>query len=241
MKKNILKGFICLIAMTMLLCTGCMGVGQPSAKDPLFYYNRTMFYVNRDIDHILIGPITKVYVAITPHWLQERVHNVFSNLDDMNVMVNDLLQLAITDFWKDIGRFLLNTTLGIGGLFDVAAHYHLHKHHNDFGITLARWGYCHPTFFMMPILGPSTTRDFLGFFLDYKALSIWPYLHPARTRNALLAGYAINKRRHLLSKDPLIDQAFDPYVFVRNAYLRIREHTIKKRLQRIKNGCQKKS
>ncbi len=210
----------------MSLLSGCMGMGRPSDKDPLFYYNRMVFYINQDVDRVLIRPVTKVYVTLAPDWFQKCIHNAFSNLDDINVIANDILQFAFYDTWRDTRRLLINTTLGIGGLFDVASHYHLSKHHNDFGLTLAHWGYQNSTFIVLPLVGPRTVRDSFGLVADYGLLTVWPYIDPGHTRNNLLAATMIDKRRELLSKDALIRRAFDPYVFVRNAYLKSRKQSI---------------
>lgn len=233
MENQLRKYLPFLIAIFCLCLTGCMGTGPSFKQDPLFYYNRTMFYINQDIDRTIIRPITKTYTTLMPGWIQDRIHLVFSNVDDINVIVNDLLQFDLRDAWQNSCRFLINSTLGLAGLFDVAVHYDFPKHYNDFGLTLARWGYYNSKFIVIPLLGPSTTRDSFGIFVDYSLLSVWPYIKPSNRRQQLLTGYAINKRRHLLSKDTLIREAFDPFVFVRDAYMKSRKKDIKDRLRAV--------
>lgn len=232
MKQMIHAFFLSLI---LLVSAGCMGMGKPTPQDPLFYYNHTMFYINQDFDRILFKPITKIYTTISPIWIQNRVHHVFSNLDDLNVILNDILQLHFADMFHNTGRFLINSTLGVAGLFDVATYYHLPKRPNDFGLTLATWGYRKPTFIVLPLLGPSTTRDALGLAVDYNALTFWTYLNNTSMRNELLLLNATDKRRELLSQDPLVKQAFNPYAFVKDAYLKHRTRIIEERNRACQN------
>ena len=185
-----------------------------------------MFKFNEVFDAVTIKPIAQVYDAVLPNFAKEVTTNAYANIDEVPAIGNDILQArigwAISDFW----RLVFNSTIGVGGLFDVATHFGLKKHRQDLGLTFARWGVKNSSYFVIPFFGPSTIRDGVARFVNYKFLTIYPYVDPAALRLGLWGGDMVNVRAQLLPTDKLVEQAFDPYIFVRNAYLQHREHLI---------------
>jgi len=125
-------------------------------KDPLERFNRVMFTFNDNLDFYLIKPVAELYNAVLPKPLNKGIHNFFNNLGEIPTIANDLLQLNLYQMTKDICRLGINTTMGIGGLFDIATRMHLPYFQNDFGLTLARWGYKDSSYLVLPVLGSNT-------------------------------------------------------------------------------------
>lgn len=209
------------ILFALLALVGCACV------DPLEPVNRKIFCFNMALDRGLFRPIAKAYDKVVPAPIACGIGNFFDNIDDVTNVANNILQLKFLDAWSDVWRIAFNTTLGIGGLFDVATCAGLPKHHQDFGLTLARYGYAHSIYLMIPFFGPSTVRDTIGWTVDWRYLSVWPYIEPKELRYGLYGLRLIHKRALLLCADKLIDEAIDPYVFVRDAYLQKRDSEVK--------------
>lgn len=199
--------------------------------DPYEKFNRHVFAFNMALDKHVFRPIAHGYDVIMPVPIRKGISNFFANLDMLNTIPNDLLQGKTAYFTADTWRFILNSTLGIGGLFDVATRFGLPKHHEDFGLTLAYWGgECGlkpQPYLMLPILGSTTTRDAFG---KIPAYATWPftYVDPQYYNYGALALSAVDKRADLLPADKLVNDSFDPYIFVRSAYLQSRNHNIEK-------------
>ena len=193
-------------------------------NDPLERMNRATFQFNRTVDKLLVRPLAKTYRQLTPAPVKHGVKNFFSNLDDVRVAVNDLLQLRFGQAASDLTRFTVNTTLGVGGLMDVAdSAFELKKNHQDFGKTLAHWGVGAGPYIVLPLFGPSTVRDSFG--LGFDALSDpLSAIDHVESRNILMAGKTVEFRASVLSFDNLITG--DEYLFIRGAYLQYREHAI---------------
>jgi len=154
--------FICFIALS-----GCSTVSHtPDANDPLESYNRNMFEFNDGVDKYVLKTVAQGYDTIAPNFVQKGINNFFSNQDDLVVIINDLLQLKLTQLASDTGRLLINSTLGMGGLIDIASDMNMPKHNEDFGQTLGHWGTPAGPYFVIPILGPSTIRDTGGLVVD---------------------------------------------------------------------------
>ena len=152
-------------------------------------------------------------LAVTP--LEAKA--VFINLGTVTVIANDILQLNIHQAANDIWRLGINTTIGIGGLFDVATRIKLPLYHNDFGLTMAKWGYKNSTYLVLPFFGPNTIRDGLGIPVDYFAFSVYPYIQPESRRYEVYGLSIVDKRAQLLKYEEVIDEAaVDRYVFVRD-------------------------
>lgn len=191
--------------------------------DPYEGFNRHVYAFNETVDKIFLKPIAKTYQTVLPAIVRARVTCFFNNLDMIPTMINDGFQGKPDDFGRDTWRFLINSTIGIAGLFDPATrHFHLSYHHQDFGLTLSRWGYKNSNYLMLPIIGPSTIRDFMSLPVNY-ASSVSTYVDDT-TAYALLGGNLINTRSNLLNYDSVLNQAFDPYVAVRSGYFQKRSN-----------------
>lgn len=196
-------------------------------KDPYEKFNRAMFIFNDNLDFYLIKPVAQLYNAILPKPLNKGIHNFFNNLGELPIIANDLLQFNFYQMTKDASRFLINSTLGIGGLFDMATRMHMPYFQNDFGLTLAKWGYGDSNYIVLPVLGPNTIRDGLGIPVDYFGFSIYPYIQPQSTRAQLLTLFMVDHRANLLQFEPVLEEAaIDRYVFMRNAYMQHRAFQI---------------
>lgn len=215
-------------AMVFLLF-GCANkkLAKGEVNDPYQAFNRQMYSFNRGIDTIFIKPIAGVYHFAVPQPVRRGVTNFFSNINDINVTINKVLQFKIHDAVRSAVRFAMNSTVGVGGLFDVASHTGLYKHRADFGLTLARYGMTESPYLVLPFLGPGTVRDQAGFFVDWY-LSPWAYLNDEKWLYSLLALKIINTRANLLDEGMYVDYAaMDEYTFVRDIYLQRREALIK--------------
>ncbi|MBL8470316.1 MAG: VacJ family lipoprotein [Rhodocyclaceae bacterium] len=206
------------------LLAGCASTNNP--HDPLEGFNRAMFSFNEGVDKVALKPIAKGYDAAVPQPVRTGVSNAFSNVGDLWVGVNDLLQGKPGAAATDLFRVLVNSTIGILGLFDVASEMGLEKHNEDFGQTLGRWGVGSGAYIVLPFFGPRTLRDSLGLGVD---LYVDPVANhdPVDVRNSLLALRAVSDRAELLPLDRTIEEAStDKYAYVRDAYLQRRRSLI---------------
>jgi phospholipid-binding lipoprotein MlaA len=195
--------------------------------DPYEKINRPIFKFNYELDKDLVRPVAKGYNKIIPTYIQARVLNFFNNLNMIPSTINDALQLNVYQTLADGSRFIANSTVGILGLYDVAAKMDLPPHHNDLGLTFARWGLVKSPYLVIPFFGPSTIRDAFGE-VGNIYLSVWPYIGDDLITYPLFGVNKLNQRASLLGADKLVDTAFDPYVFVRDAYLQKRADQISK-------------
>ncbi len=131
-------------------------------NDPFENTNRKIFDFNQDVDRIILVPVAKGYRAVLPAPVRDSLHDFLRNLDEPIIFANDVLQARPDLASKTFARFMINTTIGIGGLFDVATHLKVPFHDNDLGITFAVWGIRSGPYIILPILGPSTVRDAIG-------------------------------------------------------------------------------
>jgi phospholipid-binding lipoprotein MlaA len=196
-----------------------------------------MYQFNDSVDQYVLKPVAQGYDKVTPAPVQKGISNFFSNLDDVLVVVNDLLQLKLAQFASDTGRLIINSTLGLFGLIDWASDMGLEKHNEDFGQTLGYWGVPSGPYFILPFLGPSTIRDSGGLYVDtYYFDPVYRELHeefppPERENKDAVWGMtivkAVDTRAKLLKAESIMDEAaLDPYVFLREAYLQRRKHMV---------------
>jgi len=197
---------------------GCATTGG-NPDDPLERYNRAMFNFNDGVDKAVIKPVASGYKAVMPGFARTGVTNFFSNLGDIWIGINNILQGKIGAGASDFGRFAINTTAGILGLFDVASNAGLEKHNEDFGQTLGRWGVGSGAYVVLPILGPSSVRDgFSRLAVDWHGDPLW-YVSNVPTRNELLGVRLVNERANLLDIGQMAEEAaLDHYAYVRDAY-----------------------
>ncbi len=206
--------------------TGCATVTTSTKGDPFESYNRTMFTINDKVDQYALKPVAKGYVWAVPEPVRNSVTNFFSNIGDVYIAANNLLQLKIADGVSDIMRVAINTVFGVGGLFDVATVAKLPKHAGDFGLTMGHYGVPAGPFLVLPLLGPSTVRDTVGLVPDYFGNPL-SYVSPDSVSWTLYGVNLVNTRANLLgATDVLADAALDKYSFVRNAYLQRRQYLI---------------
>ena len=229
MKHNARFPILVLFCVSLVL-TGCATLppgSVASERDPLEPYNRAVYGFNDTLDRNLLQPVARGYVAITPDFLRTGVSNFFGNISDLAVFVNDFLQGKPGQGLEDGGRFVLNTTVGLLGLLDVATPAGLPHHREDFGQTLAVWGWDNSTYLVLPLLGPSTVRDTLGLVGD-TPLGLYTNLHTTNTKLAeIFAFETVNTRANLLAASNVLETAaLDPYAFVRDAYLQRRRNMI---------------
>jgi len=220
--------FRLLLLLAAGLLTGCATLppGERDPRDRFERFNRAIFTFNDALDRAIGEPLATGYVKVTPAPVRAGIGNFFNNLTYPTVIVNDLLQLKLKAFASDTGRLLLNTTIGIGGLFDPATQVGLPAGDEDFGQTLGRWGVPAGPYVMWPIAGPSTLRDTITWYPD-QLTDPKTYASPLGLRLGLNATSLLLDRVELLPADDPVRQSFDPYVFVRNAYLKRREYLVK--------------
>jgi phospholipid-binding lipoprotein MlaA len=205
---------------------GCATVGG-NPDDPLEGYNRAMFSFNDSVDKAVLKPVATGYKKVMPEVARTGVSNFFANLGDVWIGINNILQGKVGPGVSDFGRFAINTTMGIAGLFDVASGAGLEKHNEDFGQTLGRWGIGSGAYVVLPLLGPSDVRDGLSLLVvDWHGDPLW-YVRNIPTRNELVAAHYVDQRANLLDVSQLMEEAaLDRYVYVRSAYLQRRRSLV---------------
>ena len=216
-----------LLPLCLLFLGGCATLppGKRDARDPWERMNRATYHFNDAFDKAVARPVARGYQKATPHFVQTGIRNFFDNIDTPIVMVNDLLQGQFRPFLTDTGRLLLNTTVGIGGLFDPATAAGLEKNDRDFGQTLGKWGVHSGPYVVIPFLGPSDVRDVFGKAVDTYSTPR-SYINNVYWRYGLWLTDKIDERARLLGTDKLLDGAYDPYKFLRNAYLQHRDFKV---------------
>lgn len=214
------------LALAAAALAGCATVQTPTPGDPLEGLNRTVFKFNDTLDTYALKPVAKGYAWAVPQPVRSSVTNFFSNIGDVYVAANELLELKIADGVGDVMRVVINTVFGVGGLFDVATAARLPKHSADFGVTLGHYGVPPGPYLVLPLLGPSTVRDTAGLAVDYYGNPL-SYISPSGVSWALYGVNLVNTRANLLTTvDVLSGAAIDKYSFIRNAYLQRRQFLI---------------
>ena len=235
---------ILLLISLLTLLSGCSSTpyinnGERN-PDPWEGMNRSIDAFNTELDNYVLKPVAKGYQAITPEPVDRGISNFFSNLDDVTVFINDLLQFKVIQGISDFSRFTINSTVGILGLFDVAKLIGLEKHNEDFGQTLGFWGVPSGPYLVLPLFGPTTLRDGVGeFAVDWKTNPLL-YLgeegstieSPIDERNrkikyGLYTLDVIDTRADLLHASNIVEKSStDPYLFIREAYLQRRRNLV---------------
>lgn len=216
------------LLVALLILPGCATLpegSERSDKDPWERYNRAMHSFNDTVDRAVLKPVAKGYRAITPDPVEHGVTNFFNNLAYPLVILNQFLQADFGEGAHDTGRFLFNTIFGLGGIFDLATGVGLEAHNEDFGQTLAVWGIPDGPYLVLPFLGPSTVRDTVGTYGDSEADPMFDYLDEPEKYYAL-GLRIVDLRAQLLDFDSQLESTYDPYAFMRDAYLQRREYLI---------------
>ena len=213
-------------ALLLGTLAGCATSGGNPA-DPFEPFNRAMFTFNDTLDDAVMKPVARTYRAVLPGVVRTGVSNFFSNIEDVWVSVNQVLQGKFQRGLEDFSRFLFNSTFGIGGLFDLASDLvGLPKNSEDFGQTLAWWGVGGGAYLVLPILGPSTVRDGLAFLVDTEVDPVWR-INDVSVRNTAVVIRFTGRRAELLDATSVLEQAaLDKYGFVREAWLQRRRNLI---------------
>jgi len=208
-------------ATVVAVASGCASTNDNPA-DPFEGFNRAMFAVNEGLDTVAIKPVAQGYDAVAPLPVKVAVGNFFGNIWDSWTAINNLLQGKGGDALSDVGRVLINSTIGIGGAFDVASEMGLTKHSEEFGQTLGKWGVPDGPYFYWPIIGPRTTRDTFGWLVDTYYDPVWR-IDNIPLRNSLVTVRYVDLRASVLPTDKVIEEAaFDKYSYIRDAYLQHR-------------------
>jgi phospholipid-binding lipoprotein MlaA len=209
------------------LAAGCASApGRTTDDDRWEGFNRGVYKFNDTVDRAALKPVARGYRKVTPNWMRTGVGNFFSNLKYPITIVNQFLQGKGKLGLRDTGRFVLNTTVGLAGVLDVATRVGLEKNDEDFGQTLAVWGVHSGPYLTLPFFGPSTVRDaparIIDFFLDPLEFAdvSWEVTWGKRALDA------VHTRSELLPLDGALQRTFDPYAFVRDAWLQRREYVI---------------
>jgi phospholipid-binding lipoprotein MlaA len=214
-----------LTVVTLLITAGCATTGG-DPRDPFEGFNRSMYGFNQAVDEAVLKPVATAYKSNLPEIVQTGVRNFFSNLADVFISVNNLLQGKVIEAANDGMRFALNTTIGGFGVLDWASEMGLEKHNEDFGQTFGRWGVADGPYIVWPLLGSSTARDSVGEVID---ISVDPVSNhkPIAARNAMYLTRVVSKRADLLDASRILEEAaLDKYVFERDAYLQRRRNLI---------------
>lgn len=205
--------------------TEATGGGNSATYDPWERYNRKMHRFNLAIDRGIARPLANAYVNVTPQPVRLGVSNFFENLRSPLTMVNQLLQGHPVFALQTLGRFVMNSTLGIGGLMDPASAAKVPRRTEDFGQTLGVWGWQNSRYFELPLFGPRTVRDTFGLAGDVP-LSPLRQVDDSEVRFGLQGLQLVNTRSQLLAVDALRDQAVDEYALTRDAWLQRRNYMI---------------
>lgn len=213
----------CLVAAAVVI-SGCATGKDP--RDPFEPFNRGVYKFNDRVDKAVLQPTARAYRAVLPPFVRRSVSNVFSNMNDVRVGLNNTLQGKFTTAYTDFGRVAINSTLGVLGLFDIASEAGIEKHNEDFGQTLGWWGVADGPFIMLPIFGPSNARDTVGFVVDRYTDPV-NQIDPSRAQNQLTVTRLVNRRAELLDASRVLDTvALDQYQFVRDGYLQRRRSLV---------------
>lgn len=220
--QQIFSGLLIGAAITM---GGCATTGVTEQQtnvnkaDPYENINRKVFVFNDTVDDYVAKPISDAYRWVTPQFAQTGVYNFFSNLKNINVVINDVLQAKFAQSVHDTGRLALNTTMGLGGFVDVASQVGLQQNDEDFEQTLAVWGVPRGSYLVIPFIGPSTLRGIPGAAFDTAANPTSYVGLPVQLISLL------NTRANAEGALKFIDEAaLDPYVFTRESFLQWRNN-----------------
>ena len=219
---SIQKAYPLLISLALVGCASTGGPANP--KDPWEPYNRSMYKFNDAVDKAVLKPVAQGYGTAMPEFGKTMVTNFFSNLDDILVTINDVLQFKFSQAASDGTRVLFNSTFGLLGFFNVASG--LEKHNEDFGQTLGYWGVGPGPYVVLPFFGPRTVRDSFGLAVDSFASPV-RLISSVPIRNELYVTRTVDTRTGLLDNEKVLDEAaMDRYAFIRDGYLQQRRSLI---------------
>jgi len=210
-------------SILIILSFICFNIFSDEVSDPFENLNRNIYEFNEKVDQIVLKPTATLYSNITPTFLKKGISNFFDNLNEIDNSFNQLLQGKPLKSVNDLSRFIINTSLGFGGLIDVASEFGLVEHDEDFGQTLAVWGFGEGPYLMLPFLGPSNGRDIFS----RPVTSFFEgtfHMDNANVTISLTALDAIETREKLLQIESLISG--DEYTFIKDSYSQSRTYEI---------------
>jgi len=225
MKSIARTGAVLCMALLLAACAGTQNRHTDPVNDPWEGFNRKVYAFNDQLDRFVLRPVAVAYDTAVPDPLQKGIGNFLRNLGYPVTFINQILQGKFRDSGVSTGRFLVNSTIGLLGFFDVASKAGIPYYDEDFGQTLATWGYENSRYLVMPLFGPLTVRDTFG-------RSVYGYLHPiswaAREEHIYwpMVIDIVHTRAGFLDQDQVVRESFDPYVFVRDAWLQNRRFNI---------------
>ena len=222
MTKHFNKFFVAILVTFFMF-----GCASQQNKDPLEGLNRSVYKFNDVVDKAALKPIAQGYQAIAPTPVQTGVNNFFKNIRDVVTLVNELFQFKFKQAANTTGRVALNTTVGVLGIFDVHSKSGGVRTKEDFGQTLGYYGFDSGAYLVLPIFGPSSTRDGIGFVTDAFFFDPIGYINDDTTKWTTIAVAIVDKRADLMEEIDIRDKAFDPYAYMRDSYLQNRENLVK--------------
>lgn len=213
-----------LAVLAVALVAGC--AAGPTRDDPLEPMNRTLYQVHDAVDTAVVRPVAQAYVDFVPSLIRTGVSNVFNNINDLFSAVNGVLQGKLDKAGDDLGRVVLNTGFGLGGLFDLASMIGIERGNEDFGQTFGFWGFPQGPYLFVPLFGPTTVRDGSGYLVRFFVGPVG-YIDDTALRLSLYGVGYLDLRAEALSASSIVDTAaLDRYTFIRNAYLQRRRYLV---------------
>lgn len=203
---------------SVVLLQACATVKNPDPRDPIESFNRGMFGFNDVVDKAVLKPVATAYRGVVPELVRKGVGNFFGNLEDFWSAINNGLQLRGRDMGDNLGRFMVNTTIGLGGVIDVASDLNIERHPGNFGLTLGRWGVRPGPYVVLPLLGSYTLREVVAIPVDQQG-NLVSQIPDEGTRTGLTVLNAVDTRAKYLRAGDVVDgAALDRYTFTRDAY-----------------------
>lgn len=215
------------VLLVGIALSGCQSTDVKETNvDPFEGANRVIFGFNQSVDETILKPTAEFYKENMPEMVQNRVSDFMSNLGDISTFGNEILQFELRDGAKTLGRVLINSTIGLAGIFDFASDMGLEQTSEDFGQTMAVWGVPNGPYIVLPLLGPSTVRDSVGVYADItENIDTTKSLNGAEETTLLLTK-TVDKRVQLLPITNLLEKAPDPYTAMRYSYLQKRKYDV---------------
>jgi len=214
-------------SLLLTACTLCGCAAGPDPRDPLEPFNRKVYEFNDSVDKAVLKPVAKGYVAVVPQVMRRSATNFFNNLGVVVTTLNDAFQLKGTKVPVDFARFTTNMIFGLGGLIDVASELRIEDRREDFGQTLGYWGVGSGPYLVLPLLGPSSTRDAPALVVDFVANPYFYWNPNVQIRWSMFALDVVDTRANLLEAEKILETAaIDRYSFLRDSYLQRREYQI---------------
>ena len=225
-ERRLIAGRLTAVAASAAMLAACATTGPASPADPFEPWNRGMYEVHQVVDGHIVKPAVQAYVDYTPKPIQQTIRNFFGNIDDLVSAITGLMSGKMELAGHDLGRVIINTLFGIGGLIDVASDGGIPKGDWDFGLAFGTWGFPQGPYLFVPLLGPTSVRDGTGLVVRAYTGPVG-YLPDVPTRNILYGIGAVDLRAEALQSESVIDQAaLDRYTFIRRAYLQRRQYLL---------------